>query len=175
MINKCHAIYCLDCYRGSRPEMFCRKGVLRNFAKFTEKHLCQSLFFNKVAGLRPTTLLKRRLQHNFPKFLRTFFLTEPLRWLLLLLDEIQNMKTRESKERKFEKEVKVVFHSVKISADRVSCFNIYIVVFAFLLSTVEVARWQKLNKMSVFRILFICLICLIATTFIKIFVKNVQK
>ena len=31
-------------------------GVLRNFAKFTEKHLCHSLFFNKVAGLRPETL-----------------------------------------------------------------------------------------------------------------------
>ena len=28
-----------------------RKGVLRNFAKFTEKQLCQILFFNKVAGL----------------------------------------------------------------------------------------------------------------------------
>ena len=26
-------------------------GVLRNFAKFTGKHPCQSLFFNKVAGL----------------------------------------------------------------------------------------------------------------------------
>ena len=25
-----------------------RKGVFRNFAKFTGKHLCQSLFFNKV-------------------------------------------------------------------------------------------------------------------------------
>ena len=30
----------------------CKKGVLRNFAKLTGKHLCQSLFFNKVAGLR---------------------------------------------------------------------------------------------------------------------------
>ena len=29
-----------------------KKGVLRNFAKFTGKPLCQSLFFNKVAGLR---------------------------------------------------------------------------------------------------------------------------
>ena len=27
-----------------------KKRVLRNFAKFTGKHLCQSLFFNKVAG-----------------------------------------------------------------------------------------------------------------------------
>ena len=33
------------------PEVFYEEGVLRNFTKFTEKHLCQSLFFNKVAGL----------------------------------------------------------------------------------------------------------------------------
>ena len=39
--------------RSSRPEVFCEKGVLRNFAKFTGKHQCQSLFFNKVVGLRP--------------------------------------------------------------------------------------------------------------------------
>ena len=38
--------------QNSRLEVFCRKYVLRNFAKFTGKHLCQSLFFNKVAGLR---------------------------------------------------------------------------------------------------------------------------
>ena len=30
-----------------------REGALRNFAKFTGKHLCQSVFLNKVAGLRP--------------------------------------------------------------------------------------------------------------------------
>ena len=34
-----------------------RKSVLRNFAKFTGKHQCQSLFLNKVAGLKPATLL----------------------------------------------------------------------------------------------------------------------
>ena len=28
-----------------------KKGVLKNFAKITGKHLCQSLFYNKVAGL----------------------------------------------------------------------------------------------------------------------------
>ena len=48
-------------YRSSRPEVFCKKGVLRNFTKFTGKHLCQSLFFNKVAGLWAATLLKKRL------------------------------------------------------------------------------------------------------------------
>ena len=26
------------------PEVFYEKGVLKNFTKFTEKHLCQSLF-----------------------------------------------------------------------------------------------------------------------------------
>ena len=40
-------------HRGSRREVFCKNDVLRNFAKFTGKHLCQSLFFNKVTGLRP--------------------------------------------------------------------------------------------------------------------------
>ena len=72
--------------------MFCKKGVLKNFTKFTGKHLCQSLFFNEVAGLRPTSspercagdevgpeacnFIKKRLWHrcfpvNFVKYLRT--------------------------------------------------------------------------------------------------------
>ena len=42
----------------------CSVGVLRNSAKFTGKHLCQGLFFNKVAVLRP-------------------FFIEHFRWLLL--------------------------------------------------------------------------------------------
>ena len=68
-------------FRSSRPDVFHKKGVLRNFAKSTRKHLCQSFFFNKVAGLRPATLLKKTLWHrcfsvNFAKFLRTAFLTE---------------------------------------------------------------------------------------------------
>ena len=42
-----------------------QKVVLRNFTKFPGKHLCQSLFFNKVAGLRPATLLKKRLAQMF--------------------------------------------------------------------------------------------------------------
>ena len=42
-----------------------RKCVLRNLAKFTGKHLRRSLFFNKVAGLKPATLFKKRLWHRF--------------------------------------------------------------------------------------------------------------
>ena len=45
--------------REAAPEVFCKTGVIRNFAQFTGKHLCQSLFFNKVGGLRPATLLKK--------------------------------------------------------------------------------------------------------------------
>ena len=42
--------------RSSRPEVFCEKGVLRNFAKFTGKHLCQSLFLIKLQASRPQGL-----------------------------------------------------------------------------------------------------------------------
>ena len=35
--------------RSRLSEVSCKKGVLRNFAKFTGKQLCQGLFFNKVA------------------------------------------------------------------------------------------------------------------------------
>ena len=40
--------------RCSQPEVFCKKGVLKYFAKFTWKRLCQSLFFNKVLFLIKT-------------------------------------------------------------------------------------------------------------------------
>ena len=61
--------------RNSHRRCSLRKSCLKSFAKFLWKHLCRSLFFNKVAGLRPATLLKTRLRHwclpvNFAKFLR---------------------------------------------------------------------------------------------------------
>ena len=56
-------------FRSSLLEVFCRKVIIKNFAKFTGKQQC----------LRPATLLKKRLWHscfpvNFAKFLRTPFL-----------------------------------------------------------------------------------------------------
>ena len=62
-------------FRSSCPGVFCKEGVLRNFVKFTRKHLCQSLFI----------FLERCFPVNFAKFLRTPFLTKYLRWLLLRL------------------------------------------------------------------------------------------
>ena len=43
--------YILD--RSSHKRCSKEIGVLKNFTKFTIKHLCQSLFFNKAAGLVP--------------------------------------------------------------------------------------------------------------------------
>ena len=65
--------------RSSHQRCSIEMGVFNNFTKCTEKYLCQALFFDKVAGLRPATLLKKRLWHrcfpvNFVKFLRTLFL-----------------------------------------------------------------------------------------------------
>ena len=40
-------------FRSSHRRFSVRKGILRNFTKFTGKHLCQSLLFNTVADLRP--------------------------------------------------------------------------------------------------------------------------
>ena len=51
-IDTAEKLYNIFNCRNSRPEVFCKKGVLKNFAKLTGKHLCQSLFFNKVAGPR---------------------------------------------------------------------------------------------------------------------------
>ena len=47
--------------RCSRPEVFCKKGVLRGFGKLAGKFLGKNLLFNKVADLRTTALLKKRL------------------------------------------------------------------------------------------------------------------
>ena len=72
----------------SETNRFCKKGVLKDIAKFTGEQLHQRLFLNKVAGLRPATLFKKRLWHrcfpvNFAKFLRTLFFIEHLPWLPL--------------------------------------------------------------------------------------------
>ena len=66
-------MFYLSLFRSSCTDVLCKKGVLRNFAKFTGKQLCQRLFFDKVACLRPV------------KFLRATFLTEQLWWLLLII------------------------------------------------------------------------------------------
>ena len=50
---------CNNMNRSRHQKSSVKKRDLTNFAKFTAKHLSQRLFFNKVAGLRPATLLKK--------------------------------------------------------------------------------------------------------------------
>ena len=62
-------------FRSSPAEVFCKKRFIKTFAQFTGKHQYQGHFFNKVADLRPATLLKKILWHrcfplNFAKVLK---------------------------------------------------------------------------------------------------------
>ena len=65
-----------------------KKTVPKNFAIFTGKHLCWSLFFNEVADLQGCNFSNNGLQHscfsvNIAKFLRAPILKTI--WELLLL------------------------------------------------------------------------------------------
>ena len=44
--------------RSSHRRCSGRKGILRNFEKLTGKHLCQSIFLNKVVGLLACIFIK---------------------------------------------------------------------------------------------------------------------
>ena len=63
----CSSLVCQLCHiltkgiftRSNHLEVFCKTSVLKNFGKFTGKHLCKSLFFNKVADLKSANLLKK--------------------------------------------------------------------------------------------------------------------
>ena len=46
-------------YRSSPSRMFFKIGVLKNFPIFIGKHLCCSLFLNKLQTFRPVTFLRR--------------------------------------------------------------------------------------------------------------------
>ena len=73
-------------YRISHRGCSVKKGVLRNFAKVTRKHLRQRLISNKAARLE--FFFKNSLWHkcfsvNFAKFLRTLLLQSTTGQLLL--------------------------------------------------------------------------------------------
>ena len=77
-------------FRSSRSQVFFKIGVLKNFPKFTGKHLLWIFFLIKLQARRPATVLKKRFQYmcfrvNIAKFLRKAFFIENLRWFLLPL------------------------------------------------------------------------------------------
>ena len=70
-------------FRSSYRKCSVKKGVLKNFENFTEKHLCWSL-------LQACNFIKKRLQHwcfpvKFAKFSRTSILTKICERLLLFV------------------------------------------------------------------------------------------
>ena len=84
--------------RSSHQRCSIKNCFLENFVKFTGKHLCQSLFFNKVAYLRPATLLKTRPWYscfpvNFEEFWGTPFLQITFGRLLLNDRDFVNIKS----------------------------------------------------------------------------------
>ena len=77
-------------YRSSHRRCSARKGALRNSQNSQENTCARVSFFNKIAGLRAATLLKKRLWHrcflmNSENFLRTPFLQNTYGRLLLVL------------------------------------------------------------------------------------------
>ena len=89
-----------EIFRSSRPEVFCEKDVLRNFVKFTGKHLCQSLLFNKVAGGASNFIKKGTLAQVFSSEFceiskNTFFYRTPLVaafWFWLSIPEMNTSR-----------------------------------------------------------------------------------
>ena len=70
-------------FKSSHRRCSMKKGVLKNFAKSTGKHLSQSIFFNKVAGLTCIFIKKETLAQvsscEFCEIFQNTFFIEHLR------------------------------------------------------------------------------------------------
>ena len=60
------------------PEVFCKKGVHENFAKFTGKHQCQSLFLIKLDAKASNFIKKETLTQLFSSEFCEIFRTTPV-------------------------------------------------------------------------------------------------
>ena len=73
LLGVCFILYFLKLSNISENvQSFYKVSILKDFTKFTRKHLCRSIFFNKFAVLQPVTLFNKRLQckcclENFAK------------------------------------------------------------------------------------------------------------
>ena len=90
-------------YGNSHWRCSVRKGVLRNFAKSTGKHLCQSLFFNKVAGLGQFFISILHVGYLLMKARVMIGLLEPIAEVYL---EPSQEPSQQSKMERFVKKVK---------------------------------------------------------------------
>ena len=92
--------------------MFCKTGVLKNFANFTGKHLCWKLILKKVAGailkntcleehLRMTASQKRNIQicFKFQSHIDVYIVTlnSEIQWVFLILSTFKTAKSNSFK------------------------------------------------------------------------------
>ena len=102
--------------------------------------------FNKVAGLRPATLLQKRLWHkcfpvNFAKFLRTPFLQNTSGWLLLT-------KLHDRNRRK----LRLPYFELRLLLNVGTCHGILCLHFYFfcLETALQESNWMKTTSVVVF-------------------------
>ena len=97
------------------------KGVFKNLAIFTGKHLCcVRISFYKVAGLKACIFIKKRIQHrcflvNIAKFLRIPILKKVCKRLLLMIDVSKHQNSNQNIDRLCKMSVKTVQLSSRFS------------------------------------------------------------
>ena len=102
-----HFQYFLITYRSSRPKVFCKKAVLKNFVKFTGKHLFRShFFFDKVADIQACNFIKMRqsnirlflwILRNFEKHFEEHLQAATSKYDTITKKEVKNTKMKEKK------------------------------------------------------------------------------
>ena len=141
--------------RSSHQRCSMKKDVLRNFAKFTGKHLCQSLFFNKVTGLLLLYLKRGSGTSAFLWILRHFWehlFTERL-WTtvsgFLLKDVSQSSFTENIIQKRFSENFLIFKKQPFLRADHITSKFLKAVFRKFHLAN----SWKLCPKWSVLMIL----------------------
>ena len=103
--------------KNSHPEVYCTKGFLKNFVKFTGKHPCQSLFLIKLQVSACNFIKKENLtqvfSYEFCEIFKTPSFIEHLRWLLLsfkLSSKMKHIKNHLVLNHKLERAILAVLH-----------------------------------------------------------------
>ena len=73
-------------------KLFCKKGVLRNFANFTGKHLCWSLFLIELQTFKLAALFKRDSNTDFSLILKTRFVLKIFKLLPWLFGHVKALR-----------------------------------------------------------------------------------
>ena len=130
---------CFNIFRSIRPEVFCKKD-LRNFAKFTGKLLCLSLFFHKVPGLKQSENLLFDAQET-DRFFKS----------ALILKSLASQIGWAPNGRLFAKIRVPILLISKPYLSRCSCsFNVFLFVFTMIYSVLHKISFKLRVHMTIF-------------------------